>query len=212
MGCFGWGPKSLCWKSLCAFSASYSRFARPWLVVTSQHFATKTQKNPRAHKNKIGHSPPQTQNTPPPKTRNLWTWLFPAERTHFSRRPYNCRSHFWPQNCGQKLLRTRGFFWKAPFAKNLFWDCSTLLSLHVRGQRSHRALKTTKSSKQRKSTSKKRPLLFLRSDLALQERILKIRHFLLLFFCAISKIRSYSARSDLKNRSARFSWKYLKSD
>ena len=47
------------------------------------------QKNPRAHKNKIGTSPPpKTQNTPPPlKGGILWTWLFPAERTHFSRRP-----------------------------------------------------------------------------------------------------------------------------
>ena len=30
-----------------------------------------TQKNPRAHKNKIGTPPPKTQNTPPPKTRNF---------------------------------------------------------------------------------------------------------------------------------------------
>ena len=52
----------------------------------------------------------------------------------------------------------------------------------------------------------KRALLFLSSDLALEERILKINkkkqqkmpHF---------KIRSCSARSDLKNKSARFSGK-----
>ena len=32
--------------------------------------------------------PPQTQNTPPPLKRGiLWTWVLPAERTHFSRRP-----------------------------------------------------------------------------------------------------------------------------
>ena len=38
-----------------------------------------SQKNPRAHKNKIGTSPPQkkNQNTPPPLKRGiLWTWLF----------------------------------------------------------------------------------------------------------------------------------------
>ena len=31
--------------------------------------------------------PPKTQNTPPPKTRNFMDMAFPAERTHFSRRP-----------------------------------------------------------------------------------------------------------------------------
>ena len=31
--------------------------------------------------------PPQTQNTPPLKRGSLWTWGFPAERTHSSRRP-----------------------------------------------------------------------------------------------------------------------------
>ena len=41
------------------------------------------QKNPRAHKNKIGTPPPQTQNTPPLKRGILWTWVFPAETTHF---------------------------------------------------------------------------------------------------------------------------------
>ena len=37
------------------------------------------QKNPRAHKNKIGTPPPppKTQNTPPPLKRGiLWTWVF----------------------------------------------------------------------------------------------------------------------------------------
>ena len=58
-----------------------------------QHIARyENQKNPRAHKNKIGTSPPppqKTQNNPPPplKTRNFMDMAFPAERTHFSRCP-----------------------------------------------------------------------------------------------------------------------------
>ena len=44
------------------------------------------QKNPRAHKNKIGIPPPKPK-IPPPKTRNFMDIGFPAERTHFSRRP-----------------------------------------------------------------------------------------------------------------------------
>ena len=48
------------------------------------------QKNPRAHKNKIGTPPPQSPKYPPPPKRGiLWTWVFPAERAHFSRRPSN---------------------------------------------------------------------------------------------------------------------------
>ena len=39
-----------------------------------------SQKNPRAHKNKIGiPPPPKTQNTPPPPPKKrgiLWTWVF----------------------------------------------------------------------------------------------------------------------------------------
>ena len=45
------------------------------------------QKNPRTHKNIIGTPPPQIPNTPPPKRRNFMDMVFPAERTHFSRRP-----------------------------------------------------------------------------------------------------------------------------
>ena len=41
----------------------------------------KDQKNPRAHKNKFGTPPPQK------KTRNFMDIAFPAEQTHFSRRP-----------------------------------------------------------------------------------------------------------------------------
>ena len=49
----------------------------------------KNQKNPRAHKNKIGTPPPppKPKIPPPPKTRNFMDTGFPAERTHFSRCP-----------------------------------------------------------------------------------------------------------------------------
>ena len=50
------------------------------------------------------------------------------------------------------------------------------------------------------SNPEKRALLFLRSDLALQDRILKISK-----ESAENAIQSYNARSDLKNKSARFS-------
>ena len=58
-------------------------------ICTKDFFQTKflsrkIQKNPRAHKNKIGTSPPKKNpNTPPPKTRNFMDMAFPAERTHF---------------------------------------------------------------------------------------------------------------------------------
>ena len=63
-------------------------------VAIATHCATvilnlprsKLQKNPRAHKNKIGTSPPPPPNPkypPPPKTRNFMDMVFPAEWTHF---------------------------------------------------------------------------------------------------------------------------------
>ena len=57
----------------------------------AQSGTSTSQKNPRAHKNKIGlpPPPPQNPNTPPhPKTRNFMDiGFFLAERAHFSRRP-----------------------------------------------------------------------------------------------------------------------------
>ena len=50
------------------------------------------QKNPRAHKNKIGTPPPPKKPKipppPPKKKRNFMDMGFPAERTHFSRRNF----------------------------------------------------------------------------------------------------------------------------
>ena len=78
------------------------------LIDQTTHFCNLSE-NPRAHKNKNRHSPPQkTQNTPP-KTRNFMDMVFLAERTHFSRRPKNWRSHFRPQNCGQKIYGHEDF-------------------------------------------------------------------------------------------------------
>ena len=65
------------------------------------------QKNPRAHKNKIGTSPPPPK--PPPNTRNFMDMGFPAERTHFSRCPYIWRGHFRPQNCGHEFYGHEDF-------------------------------------------------------------------------------------------------------
>ena len=39
---------------------------------------------------------------------------FPAERTHFSRRPYNSRSHFRPQSCGHEFYGHEDFPEKGP--------------------------------------------------------------------------------------------------
>ena len=69
------------------------------------------QKNPRAHKNKIGTSPPppKTQSTHPPLKRGiLWTWLFPQNGRIFQASK-KWRSHFRPQNCGQKFYGHEDF-------------------------------------------------------------------------------------------------------
>ena len=72
------------------------------------------QKNPRAHKNKIGTSPPpqkpkKPKILPPLKRGILWTWLFLQNGRIFSRRPQNWRSHFRPQNRGQKFYGHEDF-------------------------------------------------------------------------------------------------------
>ena len=71
------------------------------------------QKNPRAHKNKIGTSPPppQNQNPPPPKTRNFMDMdVFPAERRHFFQVSIRLAQPFPVPELRTRILRTRGFF------------------------------------------------------------------------------------------------------
>ena len=73
----------------------------------------KSQKNPRAHKNKIGTSPPppQTQN-PPLKRGILWKkCVFPAERAHFFQASIKLAQPFPAPELRTRILRTRGFFW-----------------------------------------------------------------------------------------------------
>ena len=76
------------------------------------HFQGHFQKNPRAHKNKIGTPPPPKKNPkypPHPKRGILWAWVFPAERAHFSRAPIKLAQPFPAPELRAKTLRTRGF-------------------------------------------------------------------------------------------------------
>ena len=62
------------------------------------------QKNPRAHKNRIGTPPPKPKMPLPPKTRNFMDMeVFLRKERISSRRPSNWRSHFRPQNCGHEF-------------------------------------------------------------------------------------------------------------
>ena len=71
--------------------AQITRFARVVRIDSTNHatkfFKEKKQsENPRAHKNKIGTSPPPQNPKYPaqnPKRGILWTWDLPAERTLF---------------------------------------------------------------------------------------------------------------------------------
>ena len=65
-------------------------------------YKRETQKNPRAHKNKIGTlGPPPPKPPPPLKGGILRTQVFLQKESFFSRCPKkNWRSHFRPQNCG----------------------------------------------------------------------------------------------------------------
>ena len=69
------------------------------------------QKNPRAHKNKIGTSPPPPN--PPLKRRNFTDMVFPAERTHFFQVSIKSAQPFPAPELRTRILRTlRGFFWR----------------------------------------------------------------------------------------------------
>ena len=88
---------------------------RPLNLIRWPQFMN-SQKNPRTHMNKIGTpTPPKTQNTPPPKMRHFMGMGFSCRKNAFFQAPIkNWRSHFRPQTCGQKSIRTRGFFWSSP--------------------------------------------------------------------------------------------------
>ena len=51
----------------------------PFFYVLGNYF----QKNPRAHKNKIGTPPPKTQNTPPPQNEEFYGHRFSCRKNAF---------------------------------------------------------------------------------------------------------------------------------
>ena len=67
------------------------------------------QKNPRAHKNKIGTPPPPPKKTPP-KRGNFMDKGFPAERTHFFQASIKLAQPFPAPELRTRILRARGFF------------------------------------------------------------------------------------------------------
>ena len=89
-----------------------SEFARK--TARTSHARTSPlhpQKNPRAHKNKIGTPlPPKKPKDPPLKRGMLWIWDFPAERTHFCQAPIKLARPFPAPELRTKILRTRGYF------------------------------------------------------------------------------------------------------
>ena len=71
-----------------------------------------SQKNPRAHKNKIGtHPPPKPQIPPPPKRRNFMDLGFSCRKNAFLQAPIKSAQPFPAPELRTKILRTRGFFW-----------------------------------------------------------------------------------------------------
>ena len=69
---------------------------------------TKYQKNPRAHKNKIGTPPPPPQ-TPPQKRGILRTWFFLQKERIFPGVHKIGAPHFRPQNCGHEFYGHEDF-------------------------------------------------------------------------------------------------------
>ena len=76
----------------------------------------RSQKNPRAHKKRIGTSPPKKKTqipAPPPKRGILWAWRFSCrKKAVFSRRPSNWRSHFRPPELRAKHFKDTRIFMK----------------------------------------------------------------------------------------------------
>ena len=84
----------------------------PHLLLTTRK-RSDSQKNPRAHKNKIGTPPPKkTQNTPPLKGGILWTWGFACRKNAFFQAPVKL-AHPFPApatlSCGQKFYGHEDF-------------------------------------------------------------------------------------------------------
>ena len=69
------------------------------------------QKNPRAHKNKIGTPPPpKTQNTPPPRTRNFMGMGFSCRKNAFFQAPIKLAQPFpAPELRARDFMDTRTF-------------------------------------------------------------------------------------------------------
>ena len=69
------------------------------------------QKNPRAHKNKIGTPPPPNPKSPPLKWGILWTQVF-LQKERIFQAPIKLAQPFFPgPELRTRILRTRGFFW-----------------------------------------------------------------------------------------------------
>ena len=71
------------------------------------------QKNPRAHKNKIGTPPPpKDPKYPPPKTRNFMEKMgFSCRKNAFFQASIKLTHPFPAPELRTRILRTRGFFW-----------------------------------------------------------------------------------------------------
>ena len=79
----------------------------PFPLRTSIHCLI--QKNPRAHKNKIGTSPPQPK-IPPPKTKNFMDMVFSCRKDSFFRASIKMAQPFPAPELRTRILRTRGVF------------------------------------------------------------------------------------------------------
>ena len=69
------------------------------------------QKNPCAHKNKIGTSHPPKPQIPPPKTRNFMDIVFSCRKNAFFQAPIKLAQPFPAPELRTRIFRTRGFFW-----------------------------------------------------------------------------------------------------
>ena len=85
-------------------------FNLAWKLQSRLKFSISTfgQKNPRAHKNKVGTPPPKN---PPLKRGISWTWWFPAERKQKFRVPIKLAHPFPAPESRTRILRTRWLFW-----------------------------------------------------------------------------------------------------